>query len=107
MGGRAAAAETRATRLAASAAGLLGSPRPGGTRSPRPPSVQSEGRAEGHRPKSTRRSFFSDACSQVLTCKSSSATVLSRTCTCIGGCEYRGKKKKKKKKKVPALIPLL
>merc|ERR1712232_653176 len=39
---RAVAVETRATRLAASAVGLLGSPRPGGTRSPRPPSAHSE-----------------------------------------------------------------
>merc|ERR1712147_449585 len=49
--GRAAAAETRATRLAASAAGLLGSPRPGGTQSPRPPSAHSEGSTEGFQPK--------------------------------------------------------
>merc|ERR1712151_73038 len=55
--GRAAAAETRATRLAASAAGLLGSPRPGGTQSPRPPSAHSEGSTEGLQPKAHFEAF--------------------------------------------------
>merc|ERR1719437_280328 len=54
---RAAAAATRATRLAASAAGLLGSPRPGGTRSPRTPSAHFEGRTEGLQPKAYVEAF--------------------------------------------------